>query len=161
MNRVTVTLLCALSLCSIVLGADAKLSPEEQKDRQEMMLKKTGGFINVSAMGPAVVVIDSRERAGGASKQFESVFANIARINVSSKEVKRDGAMSLFAQAKALRKSEDALILLMIANDGVLSPALSVYPEERLAIINADCLKGGNDPMAPEVRVVKELWRGK
>ena len=39
------------------------------------------------------------------------------------------------------------------------SPGRGVMPEERIAIINAKRYLGGKEPLAPETRLIKEVWR--
>ena len=61
--------------------------------------------------------------------------------------------------AKAKMSAAKPLMLVMVVEGVPGQPILSVFPEERVGIVNADKLKGGDDPSAPEMRVMKETWR--
>ena len=50
-------------------------------------------------------------------------------------------------------------MVIVVVDDEAKLPALSVFPEERIGIVNADRLKGGKDPTAFEMRVSKQMWR--
>lgn len=137
---------------------DAKARREAALNRPEV-LRKTGGFLDVPAKGTAIVVLDMRARPGGACDQFATVFRDLskARVDVVRKPGADDGAAC--AGARSALASTGAAFALCVADAGE-APALGVYPEERIVVVNASALKGGDDPLAPEVRVVKELWRG-
>ena len=131
---------------------------EQIKARDERVLEKTGGFVEIEAKGVSVLVLDTRQKPGGSSIQFQDVFASLSKTNVKvDRKPLEEGEIPL-EKAIAMLAAEKAAYAIVIIEDGN-SRGLSVYPEDRIAIINANRYKGGNDPLRPEVRVHKEIWR--
>lgn len=123
------------------------------------VLKKTGGFLDVEAAGVSVVAIDTRKKPGVAVDQFAEVYGRLSKTNVETKKRALTAAETPYKAALAELKSHNAAFAVIIANCGD-APGLSVMPEDRVAVINADKYLGGSDPLAPESRLIKELWRG-
>ena len=73
------------------------------------------------------------------------------------KEARGDATPLAFA--KRVMSETKPLMLIMVVDGVPDQPILSIFPEERVGIVNADKLKGGDDPSAPEMRVMKETWR--
>jgi len=49
---------------------DGKYTVEQIKERDERVLRKTGGFVETTARGTSVAVVDAREKPAGAAIQF-------------------------------------------------------------------------------------------
>lgn len=131
---------------------------EQIKARDERVLEKTGGFIEVEAKGVSVIVLDTRQKPGGSAIQFQDVFSSLSKTNVKvERKPLADGEIPL-DKAIAMLSSENAAYAIVVAEDDT-SHGLAVFPEDRVAIINANRYKGGNDALRPEVRVHKEIWR--
>lgn len=130
----------------------------EMESRPEV-LRKTGGFIDVAAEGIAIVCVDTRKTTGAACDQFSEVFKNFSHMNVAiEKTPLPEGECAVAFAAKRLAATSAAFAL--VVTECEKTATLSVFPEDRIAVINAAKLKGGDDPLKPEVRVIKELWRG-
>lgn len=138
---------------------DGKLTLEQVRERDERVLKKTGGFVEVPAKGVAVAVWDAREKPGGAAIQFADVFGSLSRINVKvERRPMADGAKAVDA-AIAFRSAERAAYAVAIVDDGALR-GLTVMPEDGVALVNAARYReGAEDPVKAEVRIHKEVWR--
>ena len=147
---------------SVVTGKpvpkDGKFTLEQIKARDERVLKKTGGFIHQAAEGPQTLLVDARAKPTATLDEVARVYKLATHLDAQvAKEARGDAAPLDFAKAKM--SAAKPLMLVMVV-DGVPSqPILSVFPEERVGIVNADKLKGGDDPSAPEMRVMKETWR--
>ncbi len=136
---------------------DGKFTLEQYKARDERVMKKTGGFIYQKAEGPEALVIDARAKATLTVDEIARVYKLATHLNAQIlKEPRGETAPLAFGQSQMASKKP--LMIAMVV-DGCDLPALSVFPEERIGIVNADKLKGGDDPSAPEMRVNKELWR--
>ncbi len=147
---------------SVVTGQpvpkDGKYTIEQYKARDERVLKKTGGFIHQKAEGPQTMVIDAREKPTLTVDEIGRVYKLGCHLDaIVVKENRGDVAPLAYAQAK-MAKDKPLMVVLVVDKCDDL-PALSVFPEERIGIVNADKLKGGKDPSAPEMRVSKEIWR--
>lgn len=140
-------------------AAKKTFTPEQLKARDERVLKKTGGLLDLKAEGPAVVVVETRAKEGAAPGQFVSVFERLSRINVAKKVVKAEGKAPLAIGRAEIAAGQTALAI-VVAEAGADGPALSVYPEERIAVVNADKLAEGVTAPEAEIRVLKEIWRG-
>ena len=134
-----------------------KLTRAELEQRPQV-LQKTGGFVDVEAKGTAVVVIEGRKSRGGAVGQFTEVFGRLSRYNVHVETEELRTVDDAVRAAKNLLAKQSAGYAIAVVNDPK-GQGLAVFPEERIAVVNALRYQGGNDPLAPEVRVVKELWR--
>ena len=137
--------------------SDKKPTRAELENRPAV-LKKTGGFVDVAAVGVSVVVVDTREKPGAAADQFKEVFERLSKTNVKVEKVARNANEKPHAKALAALKANNAAYVILIAESSDC-PGLCVMPEERIAIINAKRYLGGKDPLAPETRLIKEVWR--
>lgn len=137
--------------------ADKKQTRAELENRPAV-LKKTGGFLDVAAVGVSVVVVDTREKPGVAADQFKEVFERLSKTNVKVEKVAHNTNEKPHAKALAALKANKAAYSILIAESDEC-PGLCVMPEERIAVINAKRYLGGKDPLAPETRLIKEVWR--
>ena len=147
---------------SVVTGKpvpkDGKYTVEQIKARDERVMRKTGGFIHMKAEGPRTLLLDARAKPTLALDEVARVYGLATHLAADvAKEPRGDAAPLAFARAKM---AEAKPLMLIMVVDGVPDqPILSIFPEERVGIVNADKLKGGDDPSAPELRVSKETWR--
>ena len=144
-------------------AAESQQKSDKKPTRAELenrpaVLKKTGGFVDVAAVGVSVVVVDTREKPGAAVDQFKEVFERLSKTNVKVEKVARNANEKPHAKALAALKANKAAYSILIAESDEC-PGLCVMPEERIAIINAKRYLGGKDPLAPETRLIKEVWR--
>ena len=147
---------------SIVTGKpvpkDGKYTVEQIKARDERVMKKTGGFIHMKAEGPRTMFLDARAKPTLALDEVARVYGLATHLVADvAKEPRGEAAPLAFARAKM--SAAKPLMLIAVVDRCADLPALSVFPEERVGIVNADPLKGGDDPSAPEVRITKEVWR--
>ena len=137
---------------------DGKYTVEQIKARDERVMKKTGGFIHLKAEGPLAMFLDARAKPTLALDDVARVYGLATHLEaLVAKEARGEVAPLAFARAKMA--SSKPLMLIAVVDGCTDLPALSVFPEERVGIVNADMLKGGDDPSAPEMRVTKEVWR--
>ena len=137
---------------------DGKYTVEQIKARDERVLKKTGGFIHQAAEGPQTLLVDARAKPTATLDEVARVYKLATHLDAQvAKEARGDVPPLEFAKAKM--SAAKPLMLVMVVDGGPGQPILSVFPEERVGIVNADKLKGGEDPSAPEMRVMKETWR--
>ena len=137
---------------------NGKYTLEQIKARDERVLKKTGGFIQQKAEGPQTLLVDARKKPTLTLDEVARVYKLATHLEAQvAKETRGDASPLAFA--KGLVESRKPLMLVAIIEGTEDLPALSVYPEERVGLVNADKLKGGDDPSAPEMRVSKEVWR--
>ena len=137
---------------------NGKYTLEQIKARDERVLKKTGGFIHQKAEGPQALLVDARQKPALTLDEVARVYKLATHLEAQVAKETRTGANPL-AFARKMLEERKPLMLVAIAEGSKGLPALSVYPEERIGIVNADQLKGGDDPTLPEMRVSKEVWR--
>ena len=137
---------------------NGKFTLEQIKARDERVLKKTGGFIHQNAEGPQTLLVDARQKPTLTLDEVARVYKLATHLEAQvAKETRGDASPLAFA--KGLVESRKPLMLVAVIEGSEDLPALSVYPEERVGLVNADKLKGGDDPSLPEMRVSKEVWR--
>ena len=137
---------------------NGKFTLEQIKARDERVMAKTGGFLQQKASGPQLLLVDARERPSGAIDEVARLYKLGAHLDANVEKTPR-GDKAAYDFAKSLSDSKKPLMTLVVFDGDPSFPALAVYPEERIGLVNADRLKGGEDPAAPEVRVSKEIWR--
>lgn len=170
MKHIAAVVLSAAALCAAAdeeyispitgkpIPRDSKYTLEQIKERDERVLKKTGGFVEVEAKGTSVIVVDTRERPAGAPVQFEDVFASLSKTNVKVERSPLKAGETAFGRAAAaLSDGNVGYAIAIVEND--TDRGLTVYPEDRIAVINASRYRGGDDPLKPETRLHKEIWR--
>ena len=115
------------------------------------------GYVMCKGAGSAIVVADFRktptdlsETAAKISK-FISAYVEIRRV-----PVERDAIKAAFAE----RDKEGVAVVIAIADEGAASPSLSVFPEDRVAVVNVGRLAAGADEALLAARLNKEVWRG-
>ena len=135
----------------------SKFTIEQLKARDERVLKKTGGFLQQPAEGPLALLLDAREKPTATIDEVARLYRLATKLDIDvAREPQGEARPLAFARERMARTAP--LLLVAIVDDDDL-PALSVFPEERIGIVNARRLKGGDDPSAPEMRVSKEVWR--
>lgn len=137
---------------------NGKFTLEQIKARDERVLKKTGGFIHQKAEGPQTLLVDARQKSTLTLDEVARVYNLATHLEAQMAKETRNGANPL-AFAKKMLDERKSLMLVAIIEGSEDLPTLSVYPEERIGLVNADRLKGGDDPSLPEMRVSKEVWR--
>jgi hypothetical protein len=137
---------------------DSKWTVEQLKARDERVLKKTGGLIDIKASGPELFVLDARSRKGASIDRFCELYTRASKLPVKSAHEPRGGKCPMEVAREKLA-AEKALMVVVVVEGCDKLPALSVFPDERIGIVNADALKEGDDPVMPEVRVGKDIWR--
>ena len=137
---------------------NGKYTLEQIKARDERVLKKTGGFIRQEAEGPQTLLVDARQKPTLTLDEVARVYKLATHLEAQVAKETRNGANPLAFARKMLDERKPLMLVAIIEGSEDL-PALSVYPEERIGIVNADQLKGGDDPSLPEMRVSKEVWR--
>lgn len=135
-----------------------KFTLEQIKARDERVMKKTGGFIHQKAEGPLTLLVDAREKARLTIDEVARLYRLGTHLDINTAKIPRNG-QDVLTFARSRMAETKALLVVVIIDKCTDLPALSVFPEERVGIVNADKLVGGDDPSAPEMRVNKEIWR--
>lgn len=139
---------------------DSKFTLEQMTARDERVLRKTGGILDIPSTGPRALFVDMREKPLLTVDEVARVYRLSSKLDANIlKSVK--GASAPLAKAQEIFKDKEPLFLVAIIENEATLPALSVFPEERIGLVNADKLKmkAEKDPSLPELRVAKEMWR--
>lgn len=140
-------------------GVKKQFTPEQLAARDKRVLEKTGGFIDVPASGPAIEIVDARAKPGSGPAWVAEVWTKHAKspFNVLTNSIPEGKCPYAFGKEKL--EADKALIVVLLAQAGDKMPALSVYPEERVSVVNTDVLCKGINSVDAELRVIKECWR--
>ena len=116
-----------------------------------------GGIATKDPEGPAVVLADT---VGGSAYPLSRVVTEYTTLQPTRIETVAEKAAGgdILAYARGVMKSRGALMVVVLAAEGD-GPALSIYPEERIAVVNMDRLAEGADERRLEDRTIKEVWR--
>ncbi len=135
-------------------------SPEAIAARKEFFMSKTGGFIEVGGTGPAIHILDLRESPGAAPKKVAETIGRAYRLPITNSVGSLSKDSRIFNMVMDTRQKTKALMVVAVAVEESEKPALTVFPEERVAIVNVGKLGfDGTNGEALEIRVVKEIWR--
>lgn len=137
---------------------DGKYTLEQYKARDERVMKKTGGFILQKAEGPLTLLVDTRAKARMTIDEVARLYKLGTHLDINAERIPR-AAKSPLVFGQEVMAMKKPLMVIVIVEKCDDFPALSVFPEERIGIVNADKLMGGDDPTLPEMRVSKEIWR--
>ena len=159
----TIASICAMGLFAqenlIKRGTPKEVSQEEKMARREKLMQKMGGFIHVTAAGPETTVVDMRREPGAGFPQIADFLLKNAYIRLRQKTAKAEGRTPLQIGREEIASGE-ALVAIVLAEAGAETPALSVFPEERIAVVNVDALgRDGARAGVMEARLEKEVWR--
>lgn len=135
-----------------------KLTPAQIAEREERILKKTGGFIEVQPSGPALLLVDAQSMTTGAVARVADRFAALVRMPVRILRDPKAGDNPLAFGLDALKSNKTVALVVVVAEESHAS-VLTVYPEERVASVNVRRLTGGTDATGVEIRTIKEMWR--
>lgn len=135
-------------------------TPEAIAARKEYFMKKTGGFIESKGIGAPIVILDARKVPATAPSKVTEVIEKTYRFPIVSKTRPKKDDIHSFKFANEIRYADKAVMLIAIVEDGNACPALVIYPEDRVALVNVDALSAGGATLEEvEVRLIKEIWR--
>ena len=152
----------AAALAAGLALAEEGAKPSKPKLTREEMMEKvmtaTGGFIDVEGTGAKVVLVDARKERDKAVDRAVAILKNTYRIPVTNEVAALGEGVCPAAFANDRLKAEKALMVVVLAECDKAS-ALAVFPEDRVAVINASRFGLGAGAEEKEVRLVKEIWR--
>lgn len=139
---------------------DSKYTLEQVKARDERVLKKTGGILDIPSTGPKALFVDMRSKPLLTIDEVARVYNLSSKLEANVLKIARNNDAPLVKAQQIFKEKSPLFLVAVIDNDDTL-PILSVFPEERIGLVNADKLKINikNDPSLPELRVAKEMWR--
>lgn len=134
-----------------------RLTLEEYKKRDQDALRRAGGFIYYSAEGPKILLLEARGKAALTIDEVARLWKLGSKLEADLLKEPCSGDPLDYA-TKVMKERQPLMLVEVVEHDRL--PALSVFPEERIGIVNATKLKGHSmDPAATEMRVMKEVWR--
>ena len=115
------------------------------------------GIVMCKGKGSAIVVADFRKTPTDLSATVAKLSSFISSsVDVRHIPIEGDAIKSAFSE----RNKEGVAAVIALADEGTGSPSLSVFPEDRVAVINVGRLKEGADEALLAARINKEVWRG-
>ena len=150
--------LCCLTAFAVVAGEYGKYkTKEEAVAAHKRNVEKVGGLLERPAEGPHVLFVNEQTRLPDAD--FRVQVADVTRKSRILNAVQTGTTLPQpsVLHTNYLADVEVAAIICVCDIPG--TPAMTVYPELRSAVINVDALYT-NDTVLLSERVRKELWRG-
>ena len=141
-----------------------ELTPEEIEQNRakaaafRKAIEDKGGWASVPMAGPAIKLVDATSK-GWALEGLEAVKANLDRFGLCPSEaVRKQLAGEALAEGRAAAKESCGVVMLVDGAED--APLMTVYPEERLALVNMTALlKGVGGSGVRQDRVEKLAWR--
>lgn len=144
-----------------VISGPKEVSREDRKAEREERLRETGGYVDIVPEGPAIIIADARNApTTNVPERVKGVINGMFRLAASNETVSLDGSDCPYSKAVEIRKRDKALIVIMLINSGEEKSALTVFPEERVAIVNIDRATQFTKGDEADIRIIKECWRG-
>ena len=135
-------------------------SPEAIAARKQAFIERTGGFIDISGEGPDIIIMDARSKKDKAAEIVQETISRVLRQGIQTRNASTNtNDLTAFSLAKATLTNEKALMVIVISEDGIEKPTLSVFPEDRIAVVNWTRLTVAATEKDAEDRTIKELWR--
>ena len=146
------------TVVAILLAAAAAAA---QEGAQAARMARTGGVVTRREPGAAVVIIDARP-AGGAG-DLDALKREMERFCMVAFEVRRQPMgwrdTPLKVARAALGGKAAAGVAVVLSEEGDGAPGLTVFPEDRMAFVNATRACKGAPPGTEARRVTTQLWR--
>ena len=140
----------------IVTVAFAVVAMGKDESPKTVFEQKSGGMVRREATGPKIVVIDGRKSPGKVLKYFEAenVEGHGTKPGLPVKAYAEviDGRGATAKAFEVIGKEKSAMVII-VSECGADMPSLTVCPEDRIAVINAD--KYANK----DFLLLKEVWR--
>lgn len=160
--KIGIIALCAATAVSAV-GAEAPVASATKASattnvvsRRGSMVRATGGWITRTTEGAHILLADARSDASDI-ETIRKEMEDMCKVPVRVGKAKSGGA-SPYGDAVSLVSKDAGLVL--FAYDGAAdAPVLSVFPENRVALVNVTPLMAGVDRAKGLGRVERELWR--
>ena len=133
----------------------SQLTDEEKAIRKRKIEEFQGGILMVEPSGPRYVVMDVRGKPDETPEGVAKVFKEVLKIGV---DIERSAPSDKDCPMALAKKRLDAntLAVVVVVDGATNAPCVSVFPEERIAVVNAAPLGAG--ATAAE-RLRKEIWR--
>lgn len=129
----------------------SELTEEDKAVRRQKILEFQGGMIEVEPKGPRFYILDARAATDGVPAKVAKAFGDSFKIGVEAVADRERSAADLAADAKVLA-------VVRIEDGAADAPALAIYPEERVAVVNCARLDGADGARFAR-RLERELWR--
>ena len=163
MKRVLFALMVASSLALAQDGAESprKMTAEERRAEREEHLREIGGYLDFIPESPSVLVVDARKTPDTTVPgRVRSVMNGMFKLAATNIVVALGEKECPGTRGGELRKEGRHLLAIVISNCGKDKPALVVFPEERVAVVNEDAAVKFAHGEEANIRLVKECWRG-
>ena len=162
----TIATLAIAALAAAVLAQEAANPPVPAQPRKGLRGTRgnpAAGFVSrIMEDGKCIRFIDLRKDGVGISNLVEKMPQFFETKVEIVKATAEEGACPMTTAKKAFSDDKVGAVI-VIANQGADMPTLTMCPEDRMGVINADRLsqdlpdKGGEEVLA--TRFTKEMWR--
>ena len=159
-------LFAIMAVCSLAFAQDRSASPrkktaEEKRAEHEENMREFGGFLDYIPESPSVLVVDARKTPDATVPgRVRSVMNGMFKLAATNMVVALGEKECPGTRGSELRKEGRHLLAIVISNCGKDKPALVVFPEERVAVVNEDAAVKFAHGEEANIRLVKECWRG-
>ena len=163
MRNVLFALMFLVSFAFAQGVGDASRKPmlEERRAEREEHLREIGGYLDFIPESPSMLIVDARKAPDAAVPgRVRSVINGMFKIAATNMVVALGEKECSGTRGSELRKAGRHLLAIVISNCGSDKPALVVFPEERVAVVNEDAAVKFAHGEEANIRLVKECWRG-
>lgn len=153
-TKTLAALAVVLASCSAFSASKPQFKPLDL-EKSTNYIARQGGILMPKDNGKRILLWDATGKAGEAITAFTNADNRLWHIPVKVKGGELKGCA--YKAAKGV-KSERTPAVIVVSEAGKDIPALSVYPEEAIACVNASAL-ADTDPIVFKTRLEKEIFR--
>ena len=146
-----------LAFAQEIKAPAANARPTREEILQKM-LAKTGGFVETEGSGAKIILLDTRREQDGAFGRAVQVLTKTYHVPVTNEVAALENGSCPFEASVGKLKAEKALMVIALT-ECEKAASLAVFPEDRVAVINAGKYGTGATAEEKETRIVKEVWR--
>lgn len=157
----------SIALAAVAVAALAQEAPNtdsatdkaaERKAKIEAAMAKAGGLVDQAGTGAAIEIVDTRKTRDGSVERVKEVLNTMLRLpnKIDFVELAEGKCPMQFATEKL--KADKALMVIMVVECDK-GASIAVFPEDRVAVVNAKKITEGADEKDAKARMIREIWR--
>ena len=155
-------ILIGIACIGQTLGDDAALRPPPDKplssSKSQILMKRTGGFLTRRYPGASFVFADARSDSRLPDKLIGEIQEG-CQIPVERRIIPLNGQQPIQIAAELLSNPSSVGGVAVIYDGTAGQPVLTVFPENRITLLNVTPLRTDVTPEMFMARLTKEMWR--
>lgn len=146
----------------LLMANDAALTPPPDRpislSKSKVLLKRTGGFLTRRLPGASFVFADLRIVPSFPEDEIKAIQES-CQIPVERQVIKDRNKSPIQVATELLQNTQKVGGVAVLFNGAANQPVLTVFPENRITLINVTPLADKVSQQVYQDRLIKEMWR--